>query len=182
MFRQFCIFRHRKSQFGLTFISIKACSKSILAQKCDFGPLELSLDPQQEHDLRNGVPKVWNCKTSTFPIGFLMKIYGDFIESQQNSLQICREGWQNRDDACWKVWKGLPKVSRNLVHVIKNCKCAKFVIFSKPSMGLVIYYASLHQFRKIANFHENPLQLSGDSYYFSDPEKIIIDFTPQNPL
>ena len=57
-FRQFCISRHRKSQFGLTFISIKVCSKSILAQKCDFGPLKLSLDPQQEHDLRNGVPKV----------------------------------------------------------------------------------------------------------------------------
>ena len=119
VFRQFCIFRHRKSQFGLTFISIKVCSKSILAQKCDFGPLELSLDPQQEHDLRNGVPKVWNCKTSTFPIGFLMKIYANSNGNQQNSLQICREGWQNRDDACWKVWKGLPKVSRNLVHVIK---------------------------------------------------------------
>ena len=58
VFRQFCNFRDRKSQFGLTFISIKVCSKSILAQKCDFGPLELSLDPQQEHDLRNGVPKV----------------------------------------------------------------------------------------------------------------------------
>ena len=126
--RQFCVFRHRKSQFGLTFISIKVCSKSILIQKCDFWSLKLSLDPEQEHDFRNGVPKVWKCKTSTFPIGFLMNIYGNFIEIQQKSLQISREGLQKRDDACRKVWKGPPKVSRKLVHVMGILKCAKYLI------------------------------------------------------
>ena len=154
VFRQFCISRHRKSQFGFTFISIKVCSKSILTQKCDFWSLKLSLDPQQEHDLRNGVPKVWNCKTSTFPIGFLMNVYGNSIEIQQKCLQISREGLQNRDDACRKVWKGLPKVSRKLVHVMEILKCAESLIFSKPSMGVVVYYDFLHIFRKIVNFYE----------------------------
>jgi len=55
-----------------------------------------------------------------------------------------------------KCGNGLPKVSRNLVHVIKNENVSKYVICSKPSMGLVIYYDFLHQFRKIAKFHENP--------------------------
>ena len=64
----------------------------------------------------------------------------------------------------------------------KICKCAKTVIFSKPSMGVVIYYDFLQHFRKIVKFHENPLKWSGDSYYFSDSEKTIIEFTPQNPL
>ena len=39
-----------------------------------------------------------------------------------------------------KCENGLPKVSRNLVHVIKNEIVQKNMISSKPSMALAIYY------------------------------------------
>jgi len=54
---------------------------------------------------------------------------------------------------------------------MKILKCAKSLISSKPSMGVVVYYDFLHIFRKIGNFYENPLKWSGNSYYFSDSEK-----------
>ena len=79
-----------------------------------------------------------------------------------------------------KCDNGFPKVSRNLIHVIKIENLQKSVICSKPSMGLVVYYAFLHQFRKIPKLHEIPWKWSGNSYYFSDSEqKSVLDWRLQ---
>ena len=56
--QRFCFFHPRKSQFGLMFQSIKVCSKSILVRECDSRPPKVSVDPQQEHDLRKCVLKL----------------------------------------------------------------------------------------------------------------------------
>ena len=93
---------------------MKVCSKSILAQKCDFGPLELSLDPQQEHDLRNGVPEVWDCKTSTFPIGSLMNIYGNFIEIDKKLFKSVGRGGKTEMMLAGKCEKGFQKYQESL--------------------------------------------------------------------
>ena len=55
-----------------------------------------------------------------------------------------------------KCDNGLPKVSRNLVHVMKIENVQNSVIFSKPSMGVVIYYDFLQHFHKITKFNEIP--------------------------
>ena len=111
---------------------MKVCSKSILIQKSDFQPPKSLLRSRtatrfEKSWIKNGISK-----NIDIPCRFPLGIYGNFMKLLFKSLgRGCQTEWVLGA----KCENGLPKVSRNLVHVMKKWTCAKKCDFLKTING-----------------------------------------------
>ena len=93
-----------------------------MVREVDFRSPKVSVDCEQEHDLRNRDFKTGFSKNVGIPCRFRGQNHGNFMKKIFKSLG---RGCQTERVLGAKCGIWLPKTSRNLVHVMKKWKCAK---------------------------------------------------------